>query len=155
MKCLEKDRNRRYETASGLAADVQHYLHDEPVQACPPSAWYRFRTFARRNRRTLAASAVLGLLLLVAGGAIVGSIGRAMRGREARRVAVAARFDQALLESERLYLEGRLPEATAAARKAQGLLNDDGGEELQRRLREWLADLDMVTRLEAIRLRWG
>ena len=38
MKALEKDRNRRYETASGLAADVQRYLKDEPVQACPPSA---------------------------------------------------------------------------------------------------------------------
>ena len=42
MKALEKDRNRRYETASGLAADVQRYLDDEPVQACPPSARYRF-----------------------------------------------------------------------------------------------------------------
>ncbi|HVK17986.1 MAG TPA: serine/threonine-protein kinase, partial [Fimbriiglobus sp.] len=43
MKALEKDRNRRYETASALAGDVQRYLDDEPVQACPPSAWYRFR----------------------------------------------------------------------------------------------------------------
>src|SRR3954454_5445292 len=37
MKCLEKDRNRRYETANGLAHDIENYLHDEPVQACPPS----------------------------------------------------------------------------------------------------------------------
>ena len=51
MKCLEKDRNRRYETASAFAADVQRYLKDEPVQACPPSAGYRFRKFARRNKR--------------------------------------------------------------------------------------------------------
>src|SRR5262249_21438288 len=43
MKALEKDRNRRYETASALAADVQHYLRDEPIAACPPSRWYRFR----------------------------------------------------------------------------------------------------------------
>src|SRR5262249_46721653 len=41
MKALEKDRNRRYETASAFAADVQRYLNDEPVLACPPSAWYR------------------------------------------------------------------------------------------------------------------
>ena len=46
MKTLEKDRNRRYETASALAADVEHYLHDEPVQACPPSRIYRLRKFA-------------------------------------------------------------------------------------------------------------
>ena len=50
MKALEKDRNRRYETASAFAADVQRYLGDEPVLACPPSAWYRFRKFARRNK---------------------------------------------------------------------------------------------------------
>jgi eukaryotic-like serine/threonine-protein kinase len=47
MKCLEKDRTRRYETASGLAKDVEHFLHDEPVEACPPSAGYRLRKFAR------------------------------------------------------------------------------------------------------------
>src|SRR5213075_979561 len=50
MKTLEKDRDRRYETANGFAADAQRYLSDEPVQACPPSAAYRLRKFARRNR---------------------------------------------------------------------------------------------------------
>ena len=50
MRALEKDRTRRYDTASGFAADVRHYLDDEPVQACPPSTWYRFRKFARRNK---------------------------------------------------------------------------------------------------------
>src|SRR5258705_1522309 len=50
MKTLEKDRNRRYETANDLAADVLRYLDDEPVQACPPSGSYRSRKFARRNR---------------------------------------------------------------------------------------------------------
>src|SRR3989442_15353351 len=73
MKCLEKDRNRRYETASGFAADVQRYLNDEPVQACPPSTWYRFRKFARRNKRALATAALLGVMLLVAVGAVVAS----------------------------------------------------------------------------------
>ncbi len=64
MKCLEKDRNRRYDTANGLAADVQRYLGDEPVQACPPSAWYRFRKFARRNRAALATTAAVALAML-------------------------------------------------------------------------------------------
>ena len=49
MKALEKDRNRRYETAAAFAADIRATSHDEPVQACPPSAWYRFRKFARRQ----------------------------------------------------------------------------------------------------------
>src|SRR5262249_33512464 len=50
MRALEKDRNRRYETANGLAADLRRYLDDEPVQACPPSARYRLGKFVRRNR---------------------------------------------------------------------------------------------------------
>jgi serine/threonine protein kinase len=49
MKCLEKDRNRRYETANGLARDIERYLNDEPVQACPPSAVYRLKKFIRRQ----------------------------------------------------------------------------------------------------------
>src|SRR6266516_3954172 len=50
MKTLEKDRNRRYETANGFAADVQRYLNDEPVQACPPSAGYRIKKLLRRHK---------------------------------------------------------------------------------------------------------
>src|SRR5438105_1683081 len=65
MKALEKDRNRRYETANGLVADVQRYLADEPVQACPPSVGYRFRKFARRNRAALLTGALIAILLTV------------------------------------------------------------------------------------------
>jgi eukaryotic-like serine/threonine-protein kinase len=71
MKALEKDRNRRYETASSFAADVQRYLQDEPVQACPPSVWYRYRKFVRRNKRVLTsvvattASILVGLAVTV------------------------------------------------------------------------------------------
>ena len=66
MRALEKDRNRRYESAGALAADVERYLADEPVEAWPPSAAYRLRKFARRNRRLLAAA---GVVAVVAGGA--------------------------------------------------------------------------------------
>ena len=58
MKALEKDRNRRYETAAAFAADVQRYLDDEAVEACPPSARYRFRKFARRNKAAFLTGAV-------------------------------------------------------------------------------------------------
>ena len=63
MKALEKDRRRRYETASDFAADVVRYLNDQPVEACPPSAWYRFRKFARRNRVALTTAGVVALAL--------------------------------------------------------------------------------------------
>jgi serine/threonine protein kinase len=66
MKALEKDRNRRYETANGFAMDVQRYLADEPVQACPPSAGYRLRKFVRRNKGPVLAAAAV-LLALLAG----------------------------------------------------------------------------------------
>src|SRR5262249_27635827 len=66
MKCLEKDRSRRYETANGLARDVERYLHDEPVHACPPSAWYRIRKLARRNKRAAVMVSFLLALLVIA-----------------------------------------------------------------------------------------
>jgi WD40 repeat protein/serine/threonine protein kinase len=66
MKALEKDRNRRYESASAFAADVQRYLADEPVQACPPSAWYRFRKFARRNKAGLLTGSAIAVVVFVA-----------------------------------------------------------------------------------------
>jgi serine/threonine protein kinase len=59
MQCLEKDRNRRYDSAGSLARDVQRYLDDEAVQACPPSKVYRVRKYARRNKPALAFIALL------------------------------------------------------------------------------------------------
>jgi serine/threonine protein kinase/tetratricopeptide (TPR) repeat protein len=70
MKALEKDRTRRYETASALAADVERFLRHEPVLACPPSRTYRARKFIRRNRGAVLAGTMV-LLALVAG--IVGT----------------------------------------------------------------------------------
>jgi serine/threonine protein kinase/Tfp pilus assembly protein PilF len=73
MKALEKDRTRRYQTANGLARDLERYLADEPVEACPPSAAYRLRKFARKHRRLLVASgAFLGLLVLAVIGLGIG-----------------------------------------------------------------------------------
>src|SRR5688572_11315062 len=80
MKCLEKDRTRRYDTANGLAADVQHYLSDEPVVACPPSAGYRLRTFVRRNKGPVLASGFVLLSLVV--GIIGTTLGLIEAGRQ-------------------------------------------------------------------------
>ena len=65
MKCLEKDRSRRYETANGLAADLKRHLNNEPVVARPPSQLYRFQKLARRNKLAFAAiAAVAGSLVI-------------------------------------------------------------------------------------------
>jgi serine/threonine protein kinase/WD40 repeat protein len=65
MKALEKDRNRRYETANGLARDVERYLRDEPVRACPPTVGYRLRKLVRRNRGPVVAVSLVLLALVV------------------------------------------------------------------------------------------
>ena len=64
MKALEKERERRYETANGLAADLRRYLAGEAVTAAPPGVAYRARKFAHRHRAVLAVSALVGLLLI-------------------------------------------------------------------------------------------
>ena len=84
MKTLEKDRTRRYETANGLAMDVQRYLADEPVEACPPSASYKFRKFARRNKVALATGGLV-LAALVMGTGV--STWQAIRATRAERSA--------------------------------------------------------------------
>ncbi|PYK63460.1 MAG: hypothetical protein DME21_02865 [Verrucomicrobia bacterium] len=65
MKCLEKNRSRRYETANGLAMDLKRFLHNEPVVARPPSATYRLEKLVRRNKLAFAAGAIVFLALIV------------------------------------------------------------------------------------------
>jgi eukaryotic-like serine/threonine-protein kinase len=95
MKCLEKNRSRRFVTASELARDLERYLHDEPVEARPPSAVYQLRKFARRNRRLLATSAAFLFLLLLGAAACAWQAVRATDAeglaRENERQALAER----------------------------------------------------------------
>src|SRR5262249_5140629 len=66
MKALEKDRDRRYETANGFGRDVERSVADEPVEACPPSAGYKLRKFARKHRKALVTAGAFVLLLATA-----------------------------------------------------------------------------------------
>jgi len=106
MKTLEKDRNRRYETANGFAADVQRYLNDEEVVACPPSAAYRFRKFARRNK------VALTTVLLVTTALMVGMLVSALQ-------AVRATKAEALAETRLEETEEAHKEAIANLKKAR------------------------------------
>jgi eukaryotic-like serine/threonine-protein kinase len=81
MKCLEKHREQRYETASALARDIQRYLDDEAVEARPPSAAYRLSKFLRRNKGSVIAAS---LVLLVLVGGIVGTTFGMLRADRAR-----------------------------------------------------------------------
>ena len=66
MKALEKDRTRRYESASAFAADIQRYLDDEPVLACPPTMGYRLRKYARRHKALLTTASLVSVLMVAA-----------------------------------------------------------------------------------------
>lgn len=97
MRALEKDRDRRYATADGLAMDVRRYLDNEPVLAGPPSRLYRFRKLVRRNRVVFAASAAVATALILA---LVVSWAMFLRQRaEASRSAEMAHFLEDMLRS--------------------------------------------------------
>src|SRR5262249_18480797 len=99
MKCLEKDRTGRYETANGLAMDVSRHLRDEPVVAGPPGAGYRLRKFVRRNRGRVTAATVIVLLLVAS---ICGTTLALLRADRQRQVA-EAREKAAVLEAAKAH----------------------------------------------------
>ncbi len=163
MKALEKDRARRYETANGFAADVLRYLADEPVMACPPSAVYRFRKFAKRNKGALITSSVVALAILIA----VGSIGWMVRDREAREEKTAREqaerrqrlTDQVALiveEVERFEQELNWQAALDAAHRAQAVV--EGGEvdpTVEVQVQQMRRDLELLDKLDEIRMERG
>jgi serine/threonine protein kinase len=122
MKALDKDRGRRYETANGLARDLQRYLADEPVEACPPTVGYRLRKAFRKHRQlVVTAGAFLAVVTLAA---VVGAL-LAVQARLAQRQAGAER-DAALAsrqeaERERDEKQAALTAREAALRQARGL----------------------------------
>jgi serine/threonine protein kinase len=135
MKALEKDRNRRYETANDFAMDVQHYLADEQVQACPPSAWYRFRKFVRRNKRGVSAGS-LSLLALVAG--VIGTTWGLIQAEEQRLVVEGQRNE--LAERHR---------ALQAAHEKEHLLNERARQAIEMVMSETV--IDQLTREKELR----
>ena len=120
MKCLEKDRSRRYETANGLAQDLQRYLADEPVLAGPPSVHYRLRKFIARNNGPVLAASIFFLLLV---GGIIGTTLGLIEAKRQERLALAAQHE----EAERAKAEARerqraeLAESEAKTQKADAL----------------------------------
>jgi serine/threonine protein kinase/WD40 repeat protein len=116
MKAMEKDRNRRYETASAFAADVQRYLRDEPVHACPPTLGYRFGKIVRRHRGAVLAASLVMLVLV---GGIVGTTWGMFRATDAEADAVHEASQKAIALKEK---EAAFKAAKASEREAQDQL---------------------------------
>lgn len=148
MKSLEKDRSRRYQSAGAFAADVQAYLLDEPVHACPPSVAYRLRKFARRHRTMLQSGLAASLFLLLAAGAI----GWSVRDRAARRSATAQSIDDSLYQATECMKQRRWQDAQVLVRRAEDLLGEGGDQARQAHVGQLIADLAMVARLDELRL---
>ncbi|MBI5692196.1 MAG: protein kinase [Verrucomicrobia bacterium] len=116
MRCLEKDRTRRYETAAALALDIERHLQHEPVAARPPSSAYRIGKFVRRHRVGVAAASAVAVSLVA--GLIVAST-LFVRERAARQRAVVAEQSESRLRQQ--ADAARLAEAKRASRTSQAL----------------------------------
>ena len=125
MKALEKDRDRRYETANGLAADLRRYLDDEAVQACPPTAAYRLSKFAKKYRVALATACAFVVVLV---GATVISVWQAVRANQARAEAVLAYAAETQQRREAQDQRDRAfkaeEDATASMNRARAAVDD-------------------------------
>jgi serine/threonine protein kinase len=162
MKALEKDRARRYETANGLARDVQRYLANESVEACPPSAAYRLRKLVRRHQGPALAAGLL-LLALVAGviGTTIGLV-RANRAlalaevkeQEARAAAEAEATAKQDALDQKAQAEANEKRAGAAERQAK----DEAAIALAVRRflqTDLLSQADLLVQAEALRQAGG
>jgi serine/threonine protein kinase len=133
MKCLDKDRNQRYDSANALGEDLRRFLNDEPVAAGPPSARYRLQKFIRRNRR-LVLAAIAFLLVLVIG--FAGTAWGMIRARQAETLALA-RLAQ-VQRAEALAL-ARLQQVQAAEIKTkQALQESEEARELEKATGEFM-----------------
>jgi serine/threonine protein kinase len=123
MKCLEKDRTRRYETANGLAADLKRHLNNETVVARPPSSAYRFQKLVRRNKLAFSAGVAIAAALLLG---IISATWQAVRATHAKQEALAAQQQAEASEKEALAAqanESRLRKQAEAARsQSEGLV---------------------------------
>jgi tetratricopeptide (TPR) repeat protein len=116
MKALQKDRSRRYETANSFARDIERYLHDEPVEAGPPSAAYRLQKFSRKHRVALALAAAFAAVLMAATAV---SMWQAIRATRAEAAAVRAFDAEALQRRVALEQRDRAVLAEAQAKRSE------------------------------------
>jgi hypothetical protein len=148
MKALEKDRNRRYETVNSLARDIRRYLADEPVEACPPSIGYRLRKLARRHKQALAAATGVLMALIV----LAFTIGYFLYERQTVQTEQRQAIESSLEKASGLQRKGHWSEARVVLEEARVRLGEKGPSDLRERLDLARADLDLVDRLESIRL---
>ncbi len=143
MKALEKDRNRRYETSSALAADVQRYLNNEPVLACPPSTWYRVRKTVGRHRTIVVAASIIALSLV---GGIIAATSGWIRATKAESAALEETQDK-----EKALAAAQQSERAAREQLFLSLLNQARAGRFSGQMGQRLDSLDAVARAAQMR----
>ncbi len=136
MKCLEKDRTRRYDTATGLAAEIKRHLNNEPVMARPPSAAYKFQKAFRRNKLVFAAGTAVAVALLLG---IVIAASQAIRATRAKRVALDAQAQESVQREKAVASEQKAVAAQASEIK---LREQAQAQELIARQRAYASDMN-------------
>jgi WD40 repeat protein/serine/threonine protein kinase len=131
MKCLEKDRTRRYETANGLAFDLKRHLNNETVLARPPSSAYRFQRLVRRNKLTFAAIGAVALALVLG---IIATTWQAILATQAKQAALAAQASEKIQRQQAMANE----KEAVTAQKAEA------EEELVARQRAYASDMNLA-----------
>ena len=122
MKALEKDRTRRYQTANDFARDIQRYLDDEPVEACPPSTVYRLKKFTRRNQTAVLATAAVGLALILGAGVAAGQAYRATKAEKLAEEQLQIATEQQRLAKEQAQLAQKQKRLAEEAAEREGKL---------------------------------
>jgi serine/threonine protein kinase/WD40 repeat protein len=143
MKCLEKDRTRRYETANGLAFDLKRHLNNETVLARPPSSTYRFQRMVRRNKLTFAAIGAVAVALVLG---ILATTWQAIQATHAKEAALAAQASEKIQRQQAMANE----KEAVAAQKAEAT------EELAARQRAYASDMNLAGQaLKGSNLGWA
>jgi serine/threonine protein kinase/Flp pilus assembly protein TadD len=149
LKAMEKRPQDRYGTAQELADDLERWLKHEPIHARRPSLLQRSAKWGRRHKPAVAASALVLLMALI----LAVYVGWMRHDQAVRRAASEQVILAALEESRDWQEQRRLPEALSAARRADGLAaGADVHESLRQQVRARLADLELLERLENVRL---
>jgi serine/threonine protein kinase/tetratricopeptide (TPR) repeat protein len=149
LKSLEKNPEERYATAAELSDDLRRFLEDKPIRARRPGLWQKAKKWAWRNRAVVWTAAACLLLGLSVAAVCAGWI---LRDRAERRAFAEEKIELALRDADRLQTQVRWPEALEAAKRAEGILAQSGDRELGERVARVRNDLEMVIRLEQIRL---
>jgi eukaryotic-like serine/threonine-protein kinase len=130
MRCLEKNRTRRYDTANGIALDIQRHLRNEPVTARPPSTAYLAQKLIRRHRMAFAASAII--LLVLIGGAVL-SMRQAVRATRAERLA-SVRLEAAVIAQREAETQHAIAERERARSETEAAISAAVSDFLQKDL---------------------